>query len=234
MLGALAGLLGLALGASAPAPAYPPNTKTAPFFEAVVALGAVSNGCGPGRGSSSRPRPADVSTYGRYKVDFRPACDLHDAGYLGAAVADPIDGGYLDPFDWTREQIDAKFLADERKLCDEQISGDHPDARRALAECVGDTRRDRAARKFGGHFVDRPHVAGTWLSRTHGRWKLTQHSRHVTATWPGGEFDGTILIGNGSPIINGLGPTFRMVFTVLSPQRMDVVSAGELLALRRR
>jgi hypothetical protein len=55
----------------------------------------------------------------------------------------------------------------------------------------------------------------------------------VTASWPGGDFDGTILVGRGPPIINGLGPTFRMVFTVESAQRMDVVSGGELLALRR-
>ena len=234
MHGVLAGLIGLTLGASAPAPAFPPNTRVAPFNDALVALEAVSNGCGPGRESSSRPRPADVSTYGRFKVNFRLACDLHDAAYLGAAVADPINGGYVDAFDWTREQVDAKFLADERKLCSEQISSDHSDAQRALAVCVADTRRDRAARKLGGHFVARPHVAGTWLSRTHGLWRLKQHSRHVTAIWPGGDFDGTILVGHGNPIINGLGPTFRMVFTVFSPQRMDVVSAGELLTLRRR
>jgi hypothetical protein len=64
-------------------------------------------------------------------------------------------------------------------------------------------------------------------------WTLTQHSRHVTASWAGGDFDGTILVGRGPPIINGLGPTFRMVFTVDSAKRMDVVSGGELLALRR-
>ena len=234
MQGALVGLVGLMLGASAPAPAYPPNTKEAPFHDALVALEAVSNGCGPGRAASSRPRPADVSSYGRFKVNFRPACDLHDAGYAGAAVADPINGGYVDSFDWTREQVDAKLLADERKLCGEQISSGHSDAQRALKMCVGDTRSFRAARKLGGQFVARPHVAGTWRSRTHGVWQLRQHSRHVTATWPGGDFDGTILVGNGDPIINGLGPTFRMVFTVLSARRMDVVSAGELLTLRRR
>jgi hypothetical protein len=234
MHGLLAGLIGLTLGVSVPAPAYPPNTKDAPFQDALVPLEAVSNGCGPGRDASSRPRAADVSAYGRFKVNFRLACDLHDAAYVGAAVADPINGGYVDSFDWTREQVDAKFVADERKLCGEQIPSDHSDAQRALAVCVGDTRRDRAAAKLGGHFVARPHVAGTWRSQAHGLWKLTQHSRHVTATWPGGDFDGTILVGRGSPIINGLGPTFRMVFTVLSPRRMDVVTAGELLTLRRR
>jgi len=235
MYGVLAGLIGLTLGLSAPAPAYPPNTKVAPFFDALVPLAAVSNGCGPGRVANSRPRPADISTYGRFKVNFRRACDLHDAGYLGASVADPLNGGYVDSFDWTRDQVDAKFLADERKLCGEQISSDHSDAQRALQACLGDTRRYRAVRAPGGDFfVARPHVAGSWRSQAHGVWKLTQHSRHVTATWPGGDFDGTILVGHGDPIINGLGPTFRMVFTVLSPQRMDVVTAGELLALRRR
>lgn len=231
----LAGLVGVTLGGAAHAPPYPPNTKAPPFHDALVALDAVSNGCGPGRGASSKVRPADVSTYGRFKVSFRLACDLHDAGYLGAAVADPINGGYVDSFDWTRRQVDAKFLADGRALCRAQISDRRAEGRGALAACTRDTRRYRAVRALGGHFfVARPHVAGTWRSRTHGVWKLTQHSRHVTATWPGGDFDGTILVGHGDPIINGLGPTFRMVFTVLSAERMDVVSAGELLALRRR
>jgi hypothetical protein len=219
----------------APAPAYPPNTKAPPFYDALVALEAVSNGCGPGHTGSSRLRLADLSTYRGRTVNLRLAFDLHDAGYVGAAVADPINGGYVDSFDWTRAQVDAKFLADERKLCSEQISGDRQDEQRARSACISDTSRYRADRAFDGSFyVTRPHVAGTWRSRKHGLWKLTQRSRHVTASWPGGDFDGTILVGRGDPIINGLGPTFRMVFTVRSARLMDVVSAGELLTLRRR
>lgn len=232
MRGLLAGLIGLTL-AGAPGPSYPPNAETPPFHDALVALEAVSNGCAPGRATSSRPTPADVTTYGHFTVNLRVACDLHDAGYLGAAVADPLDGGYLDSFDWTRQQVDAKFLADRRTLCRRQISDGGADARRALAACVRDVRLSRALRGGRGAFVARPHVAGTWRSRTHGLWRLTQRSRHVTASWSGGTFDGTILIGRSDPIIDGIGPTFRMVFTVLGPRRMDVVSAGELLSLRR-
>jgi hypothetical protein len=230
----LAGIVALTLGAIGPAPAYPPNTKAAPFFEALVPLEVVSNGCGPGRAASARPRPADIAAYGSFKVDFRLACDLQDAAYRGAAVADPVNGGYVDAFDWTRAQVDAKFAADEQTLCRRDISGDGSDAQRALDACVRDVPRLAAAQGAGMRwFVVRPHVSGKWRSRKHGVWTLTQHSRHVTASWPGGDFDGTILVGRGPPIINGLGPTFRMVFTVESAQRMDVVSGGELLALRR-
>lgn len=225
----------MTLGGSAHAPAYPSNTAAPPFYDALVALDAVSDGCGFGRAASSNRRSADISNYGRFKVNFRLACDLHDAGYLGAAVADPINHGYVDSFDWTREQLDAKFLADGRTLCRLQISGGRADAKRALAACLRDTYRYRALRARGARFfVARPHVAGTWRSRAHGAWTLTQRSRHVTASWPGGTFDGTVLLGHGDAIINGLGPTFRMVFTVYSPERMDVVSGGELLTLRRR
>jgi hypothetical protein len=216
----VAGVIGLAFAGSAPP--YPSNTKHAPFLDALVALEAVSTGCSPTEGDTSR--------YGRFTVDFSVPCDLHEAGYLGAAVADPIDGGYFDPFDWTRAQVDAKLRSDDRATCRDQISSKHDTE---LAACLSDTRRYRSARTHGARFVARPHVAGTWLSRRHGVWHLKQHSRHVTATWPGGEFDGTILIGRGSAIINGLGPTFRMVFTVHSRRLMDVVSAGQLLTLRR-
>jgi hypothetical protein len=229
----LAALIGLTLGGPTHGgpPGFPPNTKAPPFQDAVVALEAVSNGCAEGHSPGTASRAADTSTYAGVEVDFQAACDLHDAGYVGAAVADPIDGGYFDAFDWTRAQVDAKLLADGRELCRRQISAKHA---AALAACLGDTSRYRAVRAHGARFfVPRPHVAGTWLSRRHGVWHLTQHSRHVTATWPGGEFDGTVLIGRGPAIINGLGPTFRMVFTVLSPRLLDVVSAGELLTLRR-
>jgi hypothetical protein len=224
----LAGLVGLTLSASTPA--FPPNTNVPAFQDALVALEAVSNGCAPGHSPDSASHRADVSTYAGSEVDFREACDLHDAAYLGAAVADPVDG-YVDAFGWTRAQVDAKFLADERTLCRRQISEKHGDA---LGACLADTRRYRAARERGGRsVVARPDVAGTWLSRGHGVWHVTQRSRHVTATWPAGDFDGTVLIGRGPAIINGLGPTFRMVFTVRSARLMDVVSAGELLTLRR-
>jgi hypothetical protein len=225
----LAGLVGLTLAGSAPG--YPPNTSTPRFEDALVVLEAVSNGCAPGHTGDPVGVRADVSTYGAFSVDLSLACDLHDAGYLGAAVADPVDGGYFDAFEWSRAQVDAKFLADERTLCRRDISDKHT---AALTACLADTRRYRAARKDGARsFVPRPHVAGTWLSRHHGVWHLTQNARHVTATWPGGDFDGTVLIGRGPAIINGLGPTFRMVFTVRSSRLMDVVSAGELLTLRR-
>jgi hypothetical protein len=220
----LALLAGLALTGSNPV--YPSNTKAPLFQDAVVALEAVSNGCAAGHDPRLTSHRADVWTYDRSEVDFHDACALRDVGYLGAAVADPINGGFVDPFDWTRAQIDAKFRADERMLCRRQISAKHEPA---LTDCLADMTRNGNRNVF----VARPHVAGTWLSRRHGVWHLAQHSRYVTATWPGGDFDGTVLIGRGPAIINGLGPSFRMVFTVRSARLMDVVSAGELLTLRR-
>src|SRR5206468_3066353 len=56
-----------------------------------------------------------------FTVDFRAACDLHDAGYAGAVVKDKLRGGIKDFRGWTRKQVDEKFLADMRMLCRQQI-----------------------------------------------------------------------------------------------------------------
>ena len=55
-----------------------------------VPLATVANGCGPGTAGSDR-RWGDISVYsGRNLVNFRMACNLHDAGYSGAKVKDPL------------------------------------------------------------------------------------------------------------------------------------------------
>ncbi len=100
----------------------------------VVPVATVSNTCG-GEGwdavvavqhyfgnkhtfADSNTNPLAAS----YEVDFAPACNLHDAGYGGHAVIDTINGNKpLDYRTWSRKQVDAKFLADLRRLCTMQI-----------------------------------------------------------------------------------------------------------------
>lgn len=56
-----------------------------------------------------------------YRVNFQPACDLHDAGYAGGVVFDRINGGVVDYRNWGRKQVDDKFLADLQTLCRREV-----------------------------------------------------------------------------------------------------------------
>jgi hypothetical protein len=99
----------------------------------------VVNGCGGGDASTD-PRLGDKhwfvepSTRAVYKVNFRLACNSHDAAYSGAKVFDPFLGAEVDYFGWSRDRIDKKFLADMRTLCDRAIP---EEARAARAQCHG-------------------------------------------------------------------------------------------------
>jgi hypothetical protein len=99
----LGGVFAAASSTAAAAPSnhfeYPANSAEPPFPEAVVSLASVSNGCGGGA-PSSEARWGDTSEYYGHIVNFRLACNLHDAGYTGAEVQDPINGGYVDYFTW--------------------------------------------------------------------------------------------------------------------------------------
>lgn len=153
---------------------YPRNTASPPYPTAVVDIGSVSNGCGPGNSASSDTRLFDTSTYlnsnnpggQRYVVNFRDACDLHDAGYWGAEVADPVNGGYVDYFGWSKEQIDSKFLVDMQILCRRQIQS----APAALADCLGTggktsvgalSRYNAVVAHGASSFVPRPSISAT-------------------------------------------------------------------------
>jgi hypothetical protein len=178
--------------------AYPANTPTPPYPAAVVSLASVSNGCGPGSTAKSDPRLADTSTFlnsnnplgTKYLVNFRVACDLHDAGYWGAEVADPVDGGYADYFNWTKQEIDDKLLHDLRTRCVRQIP---PTARIALADCEGTggktsfgaLSRYNAVLTYGGsHVVPRPALSGQWASaQAKVPVTVTQTRRTVTISW---------------------------------------------------
>lgn len=102
-----------------------------------VPIATVSNGCGGGDREwlvKFQNYLANTSTYydtpsgtvnpgaHAWSVSFKDACDLHDAGYAGAVVRDKLRGGIKDFRRWTRKQVDDKFLADMRFLCEQQIA----------------------------------------------------------------------------------------------------------------
>lgn len=102
-----------------------------------VSIATVSNGCGGGDRKwlvKFQNYLANTSTYydtpsgtanpaaHAWSVSFKDACDLHDAGYAGAVVRDKLRGGIKDFRRWTRKQVDDKFLADMRFLCEQQIA----------------------------------------------------------------------------------------------------------------
>ena len=108
----------------------------------------VSNGCG-GKGWDSivavENYLGNVHTYkdGKlgtsYTVDFKPACDLHDAGYAGLLVEDGINGGArIDYRGMSRTAVDSKFLRDLRALCHTAATPPIPPAATdAMRQCEG-------------------------------------------------------------------------------------------------
>lgn len=122
-------VLALALAAPASADMRPGNDVDHPLPPSVY-----SNGCGGQTGIG--PVTTLLNWFldtARYKdswynplaptfvVDFRAACDLHDAGHEGGVVSDPINGGVVDFRTWSRRQVDDKFLADLQTLCSAQV-----------------------------------------------------------------------------------------------------------------
>jgi hypothetical protein len=137
-----------------------------------VLISTVANGCG-GAGWASVVAPqnylGNTSKYANsnrnplartYTVNFKDACDLHDAGYSGAVVRDKINGGMIvDYRNWSRKRVDAKFLDDMRRLCTRQIPAT---AFIALRNCkasggnasFGAESRFDFVREFGQRFFD--------------------------------------------------------------------------------
>jgi len=217
-------VLALASGLVAPtiasASGQPLTFPTNPLPSAVVPIASVSNGCGPGKPSSDW-RIADTSTYydgGKsYTVSFRAACDMHDAAYSGAKVADPVNGGVIvDTFFMTRLTADQDFLRNMQKLCDEQLPAS---AKTALAKCkgsgswfsTGSMSRLRAVEKANGYFyTERPHLAGTWKDSIGGYVvTVAQAGRIVTMRWSSGGtnqdcFRGIIVTRDPDVIVRGV------------------------------
>ena len=59
-----------------------------------------------------------------FKIDFTPACALHDTGYAGLKVIDEFGDGKNPTVDfrkWSRGEVDKKFYRDLCKICDRTI-----------------------------------------------------------------------------------------------------------------
>ena len=65
----------------------------------------------------------DTRIYGGTTVSIRPACNQHDAGYAGVAVAGLRTTKVTDYRTWSREQVDQKFYDDIMKQCRQALSG---------------------------------------------------------------------------------------------------------------
>ncbi|MDO8731121.1 MAG: phospholipase A2 [Actinomycetota bacterium] len=92
-----------------------------------VSLESVSNGCGGGEVGDD-PRFLDEVSFSsgtkglRFKVRFRQACNIHDAGYGGYKIRNPLHKNTgVDYLAVPRKTIDDQFLRDLRLLCDEQL-----------------------------------------------------------------------------------------------------------------
>jgi hypothetical protein len=100
-----------------------------------------SNGCGPswlpgfymlinvqkfkGKDSVSKQKVT-------FDVNFKPACDLHDAGYSGLYVINRFGQGSnanVDYSTWSKAAIDRKFFSDLSKICDITIPATNENAR---------------------------------------------------------------------------------------------------------
>lgn len=219
-----------------------------PLPSALVSLASVSNGCGGGT-VDENPRWGDTSTYRdsnnpfgeTFEVNFRKACNVHDAGYNGARVRDPFSGEAIrDFFRLTRDPIDTKFLADQRTLCDEQIPATAPGAR---SDCKGhggktsfgaESRYD--AVRLAGHkyWTSRPHLRGVWLNTSDDRaaaLSIDQSTRTIKATWHGGhghaglrgEFRGTLITRGEDSIVRGSARVINAGETTRSSMTIRIV-----------
>jgi hypothetical protein len=103
---------------------------------------AYANGCSfPGPNllldQHAIPDPSPWAFPWLFFVNFRPACDMHDAGYSGGWVFDTINGGIIDTRGLSRSTIDARFFYDLITLCNRQIPGHAPVARSTCYALAG-------------------------------------------------------------------------------------------------
>lgn len=169
----------VALNGGPPSSASETFTKSPCTSAQVVAISTVSNGCGGAGwdsvvavqnylGNTSKYADSNINPLAHsYTVNFKDACDLHDAGYSGAIVRDKINGGTVDFRTWSRKRVDEKFLADMRVLCRKQIP---VRAQTALKNCMatggnasfGALSRYHFVRRWGHLFFDAdPYQEGT-------------------------------------------------------------------------
>ena len=92
-----------------------------------VPLPNVSNGCGTAAWGTGpewlQNALGDTRTYGNATVQIRPACNVHDAAYLGATVYNEFTKRVEDFRTTTRKQADHEFLDNIREICRKSING---------------------------------------------------------------------------------------------------------------
>jgi hypothetical protein len=99
---------------------------------------AHSNGCGPAW-LPGFPLLINQQTFGgkdsvskvnvSFTVNFKRACDLHDAGYAGLFVINRFGASPLDYGTYSKAAVDTKFFYDLCKICDETIPASNAKAR---------------------------------------------------------------------------------------------------------
>jgi hypothetical protein len=237
---ALAGMVaGVAGGARQPLP-----DKRPPGW---IAIEDVSNGCGAGAASIepglqnwvgdsatfSDGNPFDPS----FTVNFREACNLHDAAYSGAHVWDGINGEFKDFRGMTRRQADDKLQTDMDVLCDEQIPAQWEKTRASCKAGIGHWLAVRIGGAFFGAYKERPDLTGSWVNRAPGwplcdigahPWDVKQTGRTVTAVWRHGadgsqvgRFEGVMTTRDDDNVVKG-------TFTVTNGQGGAKVSGGDM------
>jgi hypothetical protein len=113
--------------------------STCTWHTVQVPIPLVSNGCGAAWGQIVEDTLnwiGDTRVYGGKTVNIRPACNQHDAGYAGVAVAGLRTKKVTDYRTWTREQVDQKFYDDIMKQCRQALAG--PANAALLKQCQQD------------------------------------------------------------------------------------------------
>jgi hypothetical protein len=86
-----------------------------------VPLQRVSNGCGGQLGSKYidkwMQKSWDSHVFQSKSVSFKPACDVHDAGYSGVTIYDPFVKEVVDYRTTSRFQIDEYFKMNLQTIC---------------------------------------------------------------------------------------------------------------------
>lgn len=125
---------------------------------------AHSNGCGPKwlpgfpfliNHQTFKGKDSTTGVTTKFRVDFKPACDLHDAGYAGALVINRFGASPLDYNTYSKAAVDKKFFYDLCKICDQTIPSSNKEA---LEKCKYNKRGawgyNYAVRKAGFYTFD--------------------------------------------------------------------------------
>ena len=222
----------------------PPPDQRPPGW---IAIEKVSNGCGGG-GASTEPGLqnwlGDSAIFGslnpfepKFRVNFREACNLHDAAYSGAYVWDSINNKFTDFRGMTRKEADDKLQRDMDKLCEARIPARWTTAVENCKAGVGHWIIVRVI----GIFIYRARIdlTGKWENPNPGwplcdtgvgLWTITQTGRTVIADWQHGtsggsygHFEGVFVTGDllGDDRVTG-------TFTVTDGKGGPKVSAGPM------